>query len=137
MTTQTANQILGFLEDKQEEMFALLEEMVRAESPTRVPSTQNKILQIIARALEKQSYYTLRVPGRKSGGYLYARPQKRRKQDPIQLLIGHCDTVWAEGTLASMPIRRLDHKMEGPGVFDMKAGIVQIICALLIKFFRC
>ncbi len=40
------------------------------------------------------------------------------------LLLGHHDTVWPLGTLASMPFRVQDGIVRGPGCFDMKGGIV-------------
>ncbi len=49
---------------------------------------------------------------------------------PIQLLVGHCDTVWPTGTVGTMPVRIEDDTLFGPGVFDMKGGLVQMIFAL-------
>lgn len=46
------------------------------------------------------------------------------------LLVGHHDTVFPLKTLASRPFRVEDGRAFGPGVFDMKAGIVQAIHAL-------
>jgi glutamate carboxypeptidase len=46
------------------------------------------------------------------------------------LLVGHLDTVWPMGTLAELPFDVRDGRATGPGVFDMKAGIVQGIHAL-------
>jgi glutamate carboxypeptidase len=46
------------------------------------------------------------------------------------LLLGHYDTVYDLGTLKTMPWRETDGKLFGPGVFDMKGGIVQIMFAL-------
>jgi glutamate carboxypeptidase len=46
------------------------------------------------------------------------------------LLVGHFDTVWPMGTLAELPFDVRDGRATGPGVFDMKAGIVQGIHAL-------
>ena len=51
----------------------------------------------------------------------------RRK--PI-LLLGHLDTVWPMGTLAKMPFRVAKGKAFGPGVYDMKAGVVMALHAL-------
>jgi glutamate carboxypeptidase len=45
----------------------------------------------------------------------------RRK--PI-LLLGHIDTVWDVGTLDRMPFRVLKGRAHGPGILDMKSGIV-------------
>ena len=45
------------------------------------------------------------------------------KQKPI-LLLGHLDTVWETGTLAQMPFRVRGGRAFGPGILDMKSGIV-------------
>lgn len=44
---------------------------------------------------------------------------------PRILLLGHLDTVWPLGTLERLPCRVEGDRMTGPGVFDMKAGVVQ------------
>jgi glutamate carboxypeptidase len=46
------------------------------------------------------------------------------------LILGHIDTVWDVGTLASMPFRVSSGRAFGPGTFDMKAGIVQALYAI-------
>jgi glutamate carboxypeptidase len=46
------------------------------------------------------------------------------------LLLGHVDTVWDIGTLKSMPWRESAGKLYGPGVFDMKFGVVQMLFAI-------
>ncbi|MGW8374726.1 2-dehydropantoate 2-reductase [Streptomyces sp. ODS28] len=46
------------------------------------------------------------------------------------LLLGHYDTVWPTGTLAEWPYHREGDRITGPGVFDMKAGLVQAVWAL-------
>lgn len=48
---------------------------------------------------------------------------RRRRTKPI-LILGHLDTVWEEGTLKRMPFRIHKGRAYGPGVFDMKSGIV-------------
>jgi glutamate carboxypeptidase len=45
------------------------------------------------------------------------------------LVLGHYDTVYPSGTLAEMPFRIHSGKAFGPGIFDMKAGIVQALFA--------
>ncbi|MEV1023138.1 2-dehydropantoate 2-reductase [Streptomyces sp. NPDC050264] len=46
------------------------------------------------------------------------------------LLLGHYDTVWPTGTLETWPFHREGDHISGPGVFDMKAGLVQAVWAL-------
>jgi glutamate carboxypeptidase len=48
------------------------------------------------------------------------------------VMLGHFDTVWPRGTLATMPFRVADGQAFGPGAFDMKAGLVLGIEALSI-----
>jgi glutamate carboxypeptidase len=44
--------------------------------------------------------------------------------EPRVLLVGHHDTVFPLGTLAARPFTRRNGRITGPGVFDMKGGIV-------------
>jgi len=53
-----------------------------------------------------------------------------RRRMPAQLLLGHCDTVWPLGMLATMPVAARGGRLYGPGVYDMKAGLVQGLFAL-------
>jgi glutamate carboxypeptidase len=46
------------------------------------------------------------------------------------LLVGHLDTVWPAGTLARWPFAVDRERATGPGVFDMKAGVVQMLFAV-------
>ncbi|MEV4458379.1 M20/M25/M40 family metallo-hydrolase [Microbispora sp. NPDC049633] len=49
---------------------------------------------------------------------------------PRVLLLGHHDTVWPVGTLREHPWSVRDGVARGPGVFDMKAGLVQLFHAV-------
>ncbi len=48
------------------------------------------------------------------------------------LILGHFDTVWPLGTLADWPYTVTDGIASGPGVFDMKTGIVQALAAVAL-----
>jgi glutamate carboxypeptidase len=50
--------------------------------------------------------------------------------DPKVLILGHHDTVFPMGTVAQRPFSVVDGRAIGPGVFDMKAGIVQALHAV-------
>jgi glutamate carboxypeptidase len=45
-------------------------------------------------------------------------------------LLAHYDTVWSAGTLDGWPVRVDGDTVSGPGVFDMKAGLVQAVWAV-------
>ncbi len=51
---------------------------------------------------------------------------------PRVLLLGHHDTVWPTGSLATHPWSVSDGIARGPGIFDMKAGLVQMFHALAL-----
>ena len=46
------------------------------------------------------------------------------------LLLGHVDTVWPRGTLATLPWRVEDGRAFGPGSYDMKGGLVVLLEAI-------
>ena len=45
------------------------------------------------------------------------------------LFLGHLDTVWPPGTVAARPFVRRDSKAYGPGVYDMKGGL--LLCLMV------
>ena len=53
----------------------------------------------------------------------------RGGRKPI-LLLGHLDTVWPLGTLGTMPWRKRDGRLYGPGVLDMKSGVAMALAAV-------
>jgi glutamate carboxypeptidase len=46
--------------------------------------------------------------------------------------LGHYDTVFDAGTLAEWPVRVDGDRISGPGVFDMKGGLVQMVWAMRV-----
>ena len=126
----TARHIENYLTENRENMVLLLKQLVAEETPSSDKEAQNQILLLLKETLEELDFYVCIVSGKRTGGYLYARPQKRVKCQPIQLMVGHCDTVWKKSTLEQMPIKEADDKITGPGIFDMKAGLVQMIFSI-------
>jgi len=122
--------IRNYLYHCQTQMQELLETLILVESPSTVPSSQGKILQILREAWRQRGYLTRYLPGKQTGGHLLAIPKNKSKHQPIQLLLGHCDTVWPLGTLEKMPLYCQDKKLYGPGSYDMKAGLVSTIFAI-------
>jgi len=130
MTPILAQDILLYLREQFPEMLKLLRQLVLAESPSTVPEAQRPVLALLTEALGRLDYTVHQLPGRQTGGHLYARPSQRIRHGPLQLLLGHCDTVWPLGTIAEMPVDIEAGVMWGPGVYDMKAGLVQMLYAL-------
>jgi glutamate carboxypeptidase len=111
-------------------MTALLLELVRAESPSDDPAVQAAVRGVLARELEAVGYEVRMLRGRDCGDHLYAVPRGRRRGAPHQLVAGHLDTVWPVGTLRKMPAHVDRGRLYGPGAYDMKGGLVQLLYAL-------
>jgi len=110
-------------------MIALIRRFVECESPSDDPAAVNRFVDLVSDTVApfadvhtypggqfgKHLACELRLPGRKKTGRVLA--------------LGHSDTVWCLGSLRAMPFRRTDGRLFGPGVYDMKAGIVFLIFA--------
>ena len=119
-----------YLHHRQEEMITLLAQLVTAESPSSVSTAQKPVLTILQQELKQRGYRVRYLPGQQTGGHLLGIDRDRRSQQPYQLLLGHCDTVWPLGTLEQMPLKIKQGKLFGPGAYDMKAGLVLTLFAL-------
>ena len=64
------------------------------------------------------------LPDTVSGDHVRALWDAENEEAPL-LLLGHYDTVSSAGTLGTMPFETKDGIATGPGVFDMKCGLVQ------------
>lgn len=124
-------EILERVQASREEWVGFLERLARVESPSLVPESQAHVLDLMGWSLEELGFRVRRVPGRTTGGLLVARGGDGwRRSSRFQLLIGHSDTVWPLGTLNQMPVGFNGSVVKGPGVFDMKAGLTQMVFAL-------
>ncbi len=127
--------LFDHLSRQRHDMVALLADLVAAESPSDAPETQAGPIGILYEQFDRLGYHVRHTPGTRTGGYLIARHpaaggQPAAGERPTQLLLGHCDTVWAVGTLAEMPLEVEGDILRGPGSFDMKGGLAQGIFAL-------
>ncbi len=123
--------VLDWMRERGSEMQALLAAWAKIESPSRDPRSQEPLIAAIADELESTlDYRVLRLRGHQTGGCLFARPRERVRGRAAQLILGHCDTVWPESTLEEMPVAADGDRLRGPGVYDMKAGLVQLVFAL-------
>lgn len=119
-----------FARDHEADMVRLLEQLVSCETPTTVHKSLDPLFELIREHLEQSGCQTTLIRGQnRSGGHLYARSRKKGVEG-AQLLVGHGDTVWPLGTLDDMPFVIGQNTIRGPGVYDMKGGLVQGLFAL-------
>jgi glutamate carboxypeptidase len=117
---------------RQKEIVALIRELVECESPSDDPAAVNRFVDLLGDAAPSFARFKT-VPGGRFGRHIVCEFDLfgKRKQGQIMAL-GHSDTVWPMGTLASMPFRQESGRLWGPGVLDMKSGIAFFIYALRI-----
>ena len=101
-------------------LLEFIEALVALESPSDDRAAVNRCGDELASRLESLGGALTRVPSAASGDHLRASFGAGSRQI---MLLGHFDTVWPVGQLATMPLKREGGKLFGPGVFDMKAGI--------------
>jgi glutamate carboxypeptidase len=121
---------LSYAREHLSDVKALIGEFVACESPTDDPAAVKRFVDLVAsRASDCAVPRTIRCG--KFGPILRLKFKLpgRRKQGQIMAL-GHADTVWPVGTLATMPFKEADGRLWGPGVFDMKCGIAFFLFAM-------
>ena len=123
----------------------LIREAVEIESPTYSRPEIDRLARFFAHQFRRQRGKVSLLENSTTGAGLIAefwggaraatsrggkrKPEASSPQKPI-LLIGHHDTVWPKGTLARMPFRIRGGRAYGPGVLDMKSGIVLCLAAV-------
>jgi glutamate carboxypeptidase len=123
--------LLRNLEAELPAMLATLASFVRAESPSTEKGPADRCAERIAREWAKRDLRVELLRQKHRGAHLrVTRPVARGVSGGQLLVLGHYDTVYASGTLEKMPYRASRGRVYGPGVFDMKAGIVQALFAL-------
>jgi glutamate carboxypeptidase len=125
-----ANSIFRNIEKKAGWMRNTLHELVQQESPSEDRPAVNAAMALAEHWAREQGARIKRHKQREFGDVLELHfGPSRSKQKPV-LLLGHLDTVWPIGTLKKMPWRQADGRYWGPGVLDMKAGVVMALAAL-------
>ncbi|MDQ0189365.1 M20 family metallopeptidase [Alicyclobacillus cycloheptanicus] len=117
--------ILNYLQANQSGIEEDVERLVRAESPT----THKALVDRCGEVLTQLFHEHLGAEPQVLAEDLYGNHLRFEVgTGPHQILVlGHFDTVWEPGRI---PFRRAANRMHGPGIFDMKGGIVQAIWAV-------
>jgi glutamate carboxypeptidase len=101
---------------------SLLQRLVEIESPTGSAGVR-EVAEVMAGELRARGAEAAVL----EGGHLRA---DLPGPEPALSLVGHCDTVWPEGTLATMPFVAEGDTARGPGVYDMKGCLVLLLAAI-------
>ena len=130
MPSAIAEQVLDYARNQESPLVELLRELVEAESPSSHPAVHRQARHVFMSALSELGFSVRETCTAGKPRHVYARPAERKRFTPAQLVIGHYDTVWPVGTIAERPFEVDGNIIRGPGVFDMKGGLVQLVIAL-------
>ena len=125
MSRDIGAEILAWLKAHEQEMLELLERVVNIDSGSYNKAGVDKVCEIFREQLEASGISTTVFPLEEYGNCLLAEvPGTAGPDAPHVLLLGHMDTVFPDGTVAQRPYKVENGIAYGPGVADMKAGLV-------------
>lgn len=121
--SQLRTRILDWLAGQAQAMQDLLQKVVDIDSGSRNEAGVTAVAAALRERLEAAGVAVQFEPVPGYGVLLHAQVPGPAEGAPI-LLMGHMDTVYPAGTAARRPFRVEDGRAYGPGVADMKSGLV-------------
>ncbi|SUB83244.1 Carboxypeptidase G2 precursor [Pragia fontium] len=117
--------ILSYLSQHQNSILSDLEQLANAESPSHNKNAVDACGQVLQKLFMAHLGVTAETfPQTQYGNHLAFHIGNGSQKI---LILGHFDTVWDIGRLT---LRQEDGKLFGPGVLDMKGGLIQAIWAV-------
>ncbi len=116
---------------RRDEWMKLLADLVAIESPTGNAEAILAVAALVEEAMIVAGGHVTRIPAPGLGVHLAGRfgATRDKPRKPL-LVVGHIDTVHPVGTLARLPFALRGGRLYGPGVYDMKGGVVATLMAL-------
>jgi glutamate carboxypeptidase len=124
-----AQRRLACFEERRDQIVSTIRELVEIESPSDNKAAVDCLAKTVAQKFAALGGQIRIHRATNFGDHLQVDFEGKSGGTPV-LLLGHYDTVYPLGTLASMPCRVVDNKLTGPGVLDMKSGIALMLHAL-------
>jgi len=120
---------LRYFQERRDQIVQTIHQLVEIESPSDNKDAVDRLGTLLAGRFEGLGGHAKfhRIPN--FGNHLQVDFAGTGAGKPV-LLLGHLDTVYPLGTLASMPRRVASGRLWGPGAFDMKSGIALILHAI-------
>lgn len=138
-----ARELLAYFESRGDGAVDLLRRLVAIDSPTSDKAGVDRVGALVAGELRASGAEVSILRQGTAGDVVRAAfgptaaarsavdPVAGSRGAPAAMLLGHLDTVWPLGEAARRPFRIESGWAHGPGVYDMKSGIV--LCALLAR----
>jgi len=124
-----ASHRLLYFQDRQEGIVRTIRELAEIESPSDNKAAVDRVGAAVAARFEALGGRVQFHKSQDFGDHLQVDFPGKRAGKPL-LLLGHYDTVYPLGTLATMPCRVADGRLWGPGVLDMKSGVALMLAAI-------
>ena len=126
-----AQNYLAALHSYQQEMLQRVAELVNIDSGTGQIEGVNRIAKRLVEWLDEIGFSVELHEAPRFGNNVVAKRRGRAENGrPRLLIVGHIDTVYEAGSAASHPFCEEGELAYGPGVIDMKSGVVMGIYAL-------
>jgi glutamate carboxypeptidase len=130
--------LLSHFEENRTQVLEAIRWLVEQESMSREAEANRRIAESLAEQIAGDGASVELFNDPRFGSTLLARydftsPESSGGDGPYDkqlLVVGHLDTVWPMGTLASRPFRVEEDRAFGPGIFDMKAGVALAVFAM-------
>jgi glutamate carboxypeptidase len=123
------NNVLQYFKSQQDSMLSDLKSLVEMETPSTDKVLLDKFAQYLKDYVKEKLAVDPEIIKSQSAGD-DIRIFIKGKVDEQILLLCHYDTVFPAGTIKLRPFKVENGKGYGPGIFDMKAGLIQTIYAL-------
>ena len=115
------SQILNYALTQQEAMTQTLKDLVLLESPSNERQAVNAVSDYLSQSFAQLDAEVERLSQTAFGDHLRVEWGQGERQI---LLLGHMDTVWPLGEVKERPFAVEGERATGPGIFDMKGGLV-------------
>lgn len=120
--------LFDWVDAHRDEMLAFLRRVVELESPTEDKAAVDAVGAVFQDAYRRLGFGVRLEPQERYGDHVVA--DAPPAGGGRVLLVGHMDTVYPKGTIAARPFTLRDGQAYGPGVMDMKGGLVVMYFAL-------
>jgi len=119
-----------FIDSYQKEILDLWEQLVNIDSGSENKNGVDKIVNTLSNIYKNMNAKIKVYNNEKAGNALVAEFFEKKETEKFVVLLGHMDTVFKKGTVDKRPFNINGSKAYGPGVLDMKGGIVVLTYAL-------
>ena len=119
----------AFFEERLDDIVSTVRELVEIESPSDNKACVDRLGEFVTQKFAALGGKIKIHRAIDFGNHLQADFAGKNSGKPV-LLLGHYDTVYPAGTLATMPCRVANGTLTGPGVLDMKSGVALMLFAI-------